>query len=136
VVKTKWAANKPTYSQKSAKKIRHEVMSYYCKGEPHCVCCGEKNYMFLTIDHINGGGRQHREVVKADKLPSWLKRNGYPEEYRILCYNCNNAHGAYGFCPHELERGIDVSARIKPHFKYLFANTTLNQPLMNKEQLC
>lgn len=120
------AANEPTYSQKSTKKIRYEVMSHYSKGEPCCACCGEKNYMFLTIDHINGGGRKHRQIVKADKLPTWLRKNNYPAEYRILCYNCNNACGAYGFCPHEIEKGIDVSAKVKPHFQYLFAGAMLN----------
>ncbi len=111
--------NKPTYSQKSARQIRYEVMEHYCNGIPHCVCCGESNYMFLTIDHTNGGGRKHRQIVKADRLPSWLKKNGYPPEYRILCYNCNNATGLYGFCPHELDKGIDVSEKIKPYFRYL-----------------
>jgi len=28
-----------------------------------CVCCGESNLGFLSIDHINGGGRAHRQEV-------------------------------------------------------------------------
>lgn len=56
-----------------------------------CVECGECEPMFLTIDHINGGGGQHRK--KLNKYGGlffvWLKRNGFPEGYRTLCFNCN-----------------------------------------------
>lgn len=45
----------------------------------------------LTIDHINGGGTKERE---KNKIPSgqafytWLKKNGYPDGYQVLCMNC------------------------------------------------
>jgi hypothetical protein len=31
----------------------------------------------------------------------WLKRNGYPKGFRVLCHNCNSARGLYGYCPHK-----------------------------------
>jgi hypothetical protein len=31
----------------------------------------------------------------------WLRDNGWPEGYRVLCHNCNSARGLYGYCPHE-----------------------------------
>lgn len=64
-----------------------------------CVCCGEKEPKFLSFDHINGGGSQHRKVI-GGKIIRWLKKNGYPEGFQILCHNCNLARGFYGQCPH------------------------------------
>jgi hypothetical protein len=68
-----------------------------------CVCCGEQTPEFLTIDHVNGGGNKHREEVGGSKqLYKILSKKGWPKnEYRLLCYNCNCARGAFGFCPHE-----------------------------------
>ena len=96
-------------------------MTHYCGGEPSCQCCGEANYLFLTMDHIGGGGMKHRKEVRADKLPMWLKRQGWPEGYRVLCWNCNSACGIYGVCPHQIERGEDVSGLIKPAYAWLLS---------------
>lgn len=32
------------------------------------------------------------------------KSENYPDKYTVLCFNCNCAKGAFGFCPHELEK--------------------------------
>ena len=54
-----------------------------------CVICGESRWEFLTIDHINGGGTQHRASVNGN-LYSWLRRKGWPrDKYQLLCFNCN-----------------------------------------------
>lgn len=69
-----------------------------------CACCGEDRYEFLSIDHVNGGGNAHRRSLSdsdAAQLVRWLRRNGMPEGYRVLCMNCNHALGRYGYCPHE-----------------------------------
>ncbi len=66
-----------------------------------CVCCGEKNFEFLTIDHIKGGGRNHRKSIKNNNIYLHLKKTGYPKDgYRLLCSNCNFSMGMYGYCPH------------------------------------
>jgi hypothetical protein len=66
-----------------------------------CVCCGETELEFLTVDHINGGGTQHRKKVRG-RLYDWLIKNNYPkDEYQILCMNCNLAKGVFGKCPHQ-----------------------------------
>jgi hypothetical protein len=31
----------------------------------------------------------------------WLRKNGFPKGFRVLCHNCNFAHGHYGYCPHK-----------------------------------
>jgi hypothetical protein len=69
-----------------------------------CACCGITNLKVLSIDHINGGGLAHLRLLKINGgvgFYSWLKKNGYPTGYRVLCMNCNQAKGIYGHCPHE-----------------------------------
>jgi hypothetical protein len=72
-----------------------------------CECCGESNHAFLSIDHINGGGRRHRAEIGSGNLYGWLKARGYPtDNFRLLCYNCNLALGHRGFCPHQALRDL------------------------------
>jgi len=68
-----------------------------------CVCCGETNHMFLTMDHIHGDGSQKRKTVepRGALFYAWIVKNSFPDYLRILCYNCNC--GRYrngGMCPH------------------------------------
>src|SRR5665213_1668932 len=67
-----------------------------------CQCCGETRLAFLSIDHINGGGRKHRKEV-GSQFYHWITRNQYPPILRILCMNCNTAV-RMGKCPHQIER--------------------------------
>jgi len=82
-------------------RLRREVIEHY-GGK--CACCGEKQFEFLTIDHTNGEASVQR--AKTGKEPSgsrlyqYLKRNGLPEGYRVLCSNCNMAMSIHGQCPH------------------------------------
>jgi hypothetical protein len=71
-----------------------------------CTCCGETQMEFLSIDHINGNGNEHRQKIKRYggwNFYNWLKKNNYPEGYQVLCMNCNTAKGFYGKCPHQNE---------------------------------
>jgi hypothetical protein len=72
-----------------------------------CKCCGENDWDLLCIDHINGGGRKHRESLDRKggaPLNRWIIKNAFPDFLRILCANCNHSLGHYGHCPHERER--------------------------------
>lgn len=94
--------------KKRQRAIKLETFYHYCEGVPHCQCpgCEEKHIEFLTIDHINGGGKQHRKEIGIQggkEFCVWLKRNEYPSGFRVLCFNCNSAIGAYGYCPHKKE---------------------------------
>src|SRR3990167_6345931 len=66
-----------------------------------CACCNEADIKFLTIDHIDGNGNKHRKELNLGGGRSfyyWLRRNGYPKGYRVLCMNCNWARAIYGKC--------------------------------------
>ena len=70
-----------------------------------CSCCGITDYEFLSIDHINGGGLKHLKEIKrkgGNSFYQWLKKKGFPPEFRLLCFNCNFAVGHYGYCPHNM----------------------------------
>ncbi len=89
--------SKKTYDVKCKK----EVFEHYGKK---CNCCGESNQMFLTMDHINGGGTTHRKSIKGEKITSWLYRNNFPKGFQTLCFNCNwGKHINGGICPHQEE---------------------------------
>ena len=87
-------------SRKYSRQIRQEALNHY-GGK--CDCCGEDRYEFLALDHINGGGIQHRKQLgwSGNSIAKWLKKNNYPSGFRVLCHNCNMALGFYKFCPHE-----------------------------------
>jgi hypothetical protein len=96
-------------SRERARRIRVSVLSHYCGGdEPHCACCGEKHLEFLALDHVNNDGAEHRRSMKrkgtSSSLYDWVRANGYPPTFQVLCHNCNCAKGFYGSCPHEQER--------------------------------
>jgi hypothetical protein len=87
-------------------KLKLEVLTYYSlKGHLSCSCpnCDVVVIDFLNIDHINGEGIQHRKVVGGGGRPLyvWLKRNGFPNGFQTLCWNCNSSKGLFGSCYHE-----------------------------------
>ena len=82
-------------------RVKALVMNKY--GGQFCQCCGESNMKFLTIDHIYGGGTKHRQETHGGRdFYIWLKKNGFPPGFQVLCYNCNCGRGKNGGeCPHK-----------------------------------
>jgi len=85
--------------------LRHkiDVIAYYSNGSMDCQCCGESDIKKLSIDHINGNGNQHRTSIFGYNRGGvgfclWLKRNGFPEGFQILCGSCNKSKGTGLFC--------------------------------------
>ena len=92
-----------THKEQSRQRIqekRRKCLEHYSDGTVACKCCNENTYEFLSLDHINGGGTQHRRILRK-RIESWLVQNNFPEGYQVLCHNCNMAKGYYGKCPHE-----------------------------------
>ena len=50
-----------------SREMRAAVLRSYGGEAPACVCCGEQTRAFLTLDHVNNGGRGHRRqrAIKA-----------------------------------------------------------------------
>ena len=93
----------PSYGQRKKK----EVVDRY---GGMCVCCGETELKFLTLDHIDGKGAEHRRSLYPNtKRPSGgmkfylylLRQVDKDANIQVLCWNCNCAKHNFGKCPHE-----------------------------------
>lgn len=92
---------KKQYHKKTYNVLRLEALIYYGKGKLSCVCCGENNTRFLTLDHINNDGHLHRQKI-GTTLFRWLKTHDYPPGFQTLCFNCNCGRALNnGICPHK-----------------------------------
>ena len=66
-----------------------------------CNYCGETIEPFLTIDHVNNDGAEHRRSQRAGgqgghEVGAWLRKNKYPSGFQTLCFNCNCAKSKSG----------------------------------------
>lgn len=77
-------------------------MAYYTNWTFRCQCnkCGIKGMNFLTIEHSNNDGADHRRKIGSGSttLYKWLIRNNFPIGYTVLCFNCNSSRGFFGSC--------------------------------------
>lgn len=72
-----------------------------------CNCCGEQIPIFLCLDHVKDNGAEERKRLSGSKNAN---RHVYvrateayrPDEYQILCWNCNAAKTTGLPCPHKL----------------------------------
>lgn len=88
--------------------VKQKVFDHY---GALCKCCGETNQVFLTLDHINNDGADHRRALNkannsrqtsADKVWRNVIKEGFPPTFQILCYNCNcGKRDNGGVCPHQ-----------------------------------
>jgi len=92
-----------SYNKKYYVKARIEALQHYSGKSPLCACCGEPRLPFLVIDHVDGGGHQHRKTLGVANIYIWLRLQNYPKGFRVLCHNCNMALGLYDQCPHQAE---------------------------------
>lgn len=81
-------------------RLRAEMIAAY--GD-QCACCGEREPLFLQLDHVENDGHKDRRLFKTGaKLLAYLKRLGWPKDrYQLLCANCNFGKLMNGgACPH------------------------------------
>lgn len=83
----------PTLAEKAARRRRHQVVkmaAFKAYGGPVCADCGEAHHECLSIDHVANDGAAHRRADKrAKNLYIWLRAQGYPPGFKVLCMNCN-----------------------------------------------
>lgn len=86
-------------------RVKIKALKRVSGGRLTCKCCRESHVEFLTIDHIENDGNQHREtgVGTGQKFYEWVltANDTWIEKLQVLCFNCNWAKGVYGYCPHE-----------------------------------
>lgn len=117
--KIKYEKTKPRCKERNKiayRKCKRETMSHYGKV---CQCCGESRLEFLTLDHINQDGAEHRRKMGFNSTCTgygfylWLRKNNWPNlGLQVLCANCNSAKGSCGVCPHMLENVLIDGAGI------------------------
>jgi len=102
-VSAEWArANRERIAQRAKERRLEALRRYSSTPEPSCACCGEVMLAFLTFEHIGGGGGQHRRETGGGGFLSWLRTNGYPPGFEVLCMNCNLGRRVNGgICPHD-----------------------------------
>lgn len=88
-----------TSNWKTRKKLRFKILVHYSGSNPP-KCADPYNLHLpndpfltdlrvLSLDHINGRGRQDRKAQKSGSLfYYWLQKNGFPEGLQVLCMNC------------------------------------------------
>lgn len=83
-----------------------KVAAYAAYGGFQCACCGEETEAFLSLDHVNNDGAEHRRTTDRRNLYRWLRDNGYPDGFQVLCMNCNFGKARNGgICPHQVSEG-------------------------------
>lgn len=70
-------------------KSKEEIIKFYSFGTMQCKLCDELRLGALTLDHIDGGGRKHRQTIGYNDFYAWIRRNRYPSGYQVLCSNHN-----------------------------------------------
>jgi hypothetical protein len=96
-----------------------------------CACCGETERLFLTVDHINNDGNEHRKKDPTGRatIYRWLINRGFPPGFQILCMNCNQGkHRNGGICPHKgiVHKVVEQGAPLpQADYDAVVCNTTL-----------
>ena len=126
-------ANRVSY----AARLKSEIVQAY-GGK--CVCCGESNPGFLTIDHIFNDGQEDRaKNGSGQTFYTYLRNSGFPKDrYRLMCMNCNWAR-RNGVCPHEVDRKVSQPRQRASHAAKSGVNYIVNSinviPKLNKRRI-
>jgi len=93
-----WERNYKQNQQNYYRRTKEKLFSQYGAS---CKCCGEKEPAFLTVDHVNNDGALERKLFPTTQaMCISIIKQGFPDRYQILCYNCNNGKRKTGTCPH------------------------------------
>jgi hypothetical protein len=79
--------DKRGYYAKEGSQNKINIINHYTNGKMSCQRCGFADCRALSVDHINGGGKQHLKEIGI-KFHRWIIKNNYPDGFQILCMNC------------------------------------------------
>ena len=84
----------PTRTKEIGRRSKHNIKMEVLRAYGgRCVACGETDPDMLCIDHVNNDGtRQRMEAgisASGEPMYGWLKKNGYPAGFQVLCANHN-----------------------------------------------
>ena len=113
------AKNKDKHSEyhkrHNAEKRREVLLHYSNSIDIQCICCETKVMDFLTLDHIDGGGRQHRKNTTnstVNYLHSLHEQTGkWLEGFQVMCMNCNWYKHLNGECSVENHSNIILEVK-------------------------
>jgi len=91
------------YLKKRSKQFKEKIFKHYTAGTMECQCerCNVKGIEFLTVDHVNGDGYKHKSKGAWNyMLYKKIIDDGFPDTYKILCWNCNCTKKNNSKCGH------------------------------------
>ena len=89
--------------ERAVKYRKRDKKELYDRLGNRCACCGERDSMYLEIDHVHNDGTEHREKINANWGAKHMKATSmHPRYYiryltenpgglQLLCSNCNRA---------------------------------------------
>jgi len=88
--------------------LRERIVAFEHYGGLKCACCGEDEFSFLSLDHIDeGAGNTERMEMFGNRYQGGhhfyrkLRLKGFPSGYQVLCMNCQvGRRDNAGICPH------------------------------------
>lgn len=109
--------SKPAHTESMRKQKAKLYELFFSRYGKTCLCCGESDKRFLSIEHLNNDGAAHRRSL-AGRSPDHtirdLRKRGWPTGYATLCFNCNMGKARMGgACPHVIDRAREALQEIK-----------------------
>lgn len=81
-------------------KYRKSMLEKYSNGNVKCKYCGTTDDRCLTFHHVDNDGSKERKKIGNKSIVSYLYHNDIPlNKIEVLCQNCNQSLGWYGYLP-------------------------------------
>lgn len=96
-------ASANTRRREARAQLKRTLLFHYSQGALTCACCKFDGYDALTIDHIEGSGRaSYRKLFGGSNrmFYEWLRKEGMPAGFQVLCANCNSSKSNRSACVH------------------------------------